>query len=574
MAIDPSIPLQAKTFSLADLLNDQQERQSRQQQMDLQRQQAAMQQAQFSRLQGDWAKADSTEANQRLAVSQASKGDYAGADSQYGAGAGDLGIHGVISGLKAEHVAQARQQYAAAIPVAVGALGIADPAGRKAFIQSHKADLVGAGWHPEEVDAAAANPTDDNLNTIINKARTTEQVLALYDKTNEPFTLGQDQVRYVGGKEVARGPESIKSITTPEGATTTVFGGAGHTGFGASNTGSIPMTVEGLRPAFIAQESSGNYSAVNRETGAMGAYQVMPQTGQALAGKLGLPWRPDLMTASTPEGKAYQDKVGGAAIGEAINGGNGNANDVFSYYYGGSDRSKWGPRTRKYASEMSARFGGGSGGPLTIKGQPKTPESKIPQGYRPTADGNLEPIPGGPADPGTVDMPPPREMAKRNASYPKVTQAYRTATQKIDQQIKDIQTLQKMPGLSRIVGIFDANTPNVSGPARAAQALYDKIVARGQFNELQDMRNSSPTGGALGSVSDSENRTLREAAAALNRNQDEGDFSARLDDYLAALQHSRGNLDEAYNDTYAYRNRSRVTAPASAGGSKPTVSNW
>lgn len=121
-----------------------------------------------------------------------------------------------------------------------------------------------------------------------------------------------------------------------------------------------PLTMETARPLFKAQESSGSYTAVNKDTGALGAYQVMPQTGAVLAKQLGLGWRPDMMTRDDPASKRYQDAIGGAAISEALNASGGDPRTAFMYYYGGPDRSKWGPKTRQYADEMQARAGRGN----------------------------------------------------------------------------------------------------------------------------------------------------------------------------------------------------------------------
>ena len=129
---------------------------------------------------------------------------------------------------------------------------------------------------------------------------------------------------------------------------------------GVPTTPGAPLTVETARPLFKAQESSGNYGAVNKDTGALGAYQVMPNTGAAIAKQLGLAWRPDMMTRDDPASVRYQDAIGGAAIKEALNASGGDPRTAFMYYYGGPDRSKWGPKTRQYADEMLARTGGGN----------------------------------------------------------------------------------------------------------------------------------------------------------------------------------------------------------------------
>ena len=129
----------------------------------------------------------------------------------------------------------------------------------------------------------------------------------------------------------------------------------------AGGTGGA-LTLNSLRGHFVQQESRGNYAARNRETGAMGAYQVMPATGRVLARRLGMGWRPDLMTSTSAEGRQYQDAIGGAAIQEAIDHGGGDLSTIAQYYHGGSNRRIWGPRTRQYARDMAGRVYGGSRG--------------------------------------------------------------------------------------------------------------------------------------------------------------------------------------------------------------------
>lgn len=119
-----------------------------------------------------------------------------------------------------------------------------------------------------------------------------------------------------------------------------------------------PMTLDALRPVIVAQESGGDYTAINKETGALGAYQVMPATGATLAGRLGMVWSPALMRSNTPEGRRYQDAIGGAAIQEAIQASDGDPRTMAMYYHGGSNRKGWGPRTQKYADEVLGRMGG------------------------------------------------------------------------------------------------------------------------------------------------------------------------------------------------------------------------
>jgi hypothetical protein len=96
--------------------------------------------------------------------------------------------------------------------------------------------------------------------------------------------------------------------------------------------------------------------------------------------------------------------------------------------------------------------------------------------------------------------------------------------------------------------------------------LYDSILARGGFQELQNMRAASPTGGALGNVSNQEGQYLRDAFGALNRTQDTADLSRALRETAGATRSSKQRLREAYDMTYDYKNQGGgATAPAAGG---------
>jgi hypothetical protein len=198
---------------------------------------------------------------------------------------------------------------------------------------------------------------------------------------------------------------------------------------------------------------------------------------------------------------------------------------------------------------------------------------RIPVGFRMTADGTLEPIPGGP----TTTNLSPKEIQLREAKFPQATQAVNTFEAKTTQLEKDLIALRNHPGLSSITGIAAGRAPGITSQGRAAEALYDKITARGGFKELQDMRAASPTGGALGNVSNQEGAQLRAAFAAIDRKQDAKDVQAAIDIALGDLQASKGRVREAYNMTYDYKGLGGDTAPTppppapSAGGNSVTI---
>lgn len=145
-------------------------------------------------------------------------------------------------------------------------------------------------------------------------------------------------------------------------------------------------------------------------------------------------------------------------------------------------------------AEMRAKMG--------VQNKAQTP----PPGYRFTPDGaTLEEIPGGPAAAKTKTAEEKKQksqdMAKRTSTI--VSEDIARAMKIIN---KPRATGTPAPALALIPGT-DAYNLNV---------LLDTVKANTSFDKLQAMRDASPTGGALGQVSDRENELLQSAAGKLS----------------------------------------------------------
>lgn len=77
-----------------------------------------------------------------------------------------------------------------------------------------------------------------------------------------------------------------------------------------------------------------------------------------------------------------------------------------------------------------------------------------------------------------------------------------------------------------LVGGFLRKVPGT--PAYQLDSDVDTLKARSAFGELQSMRNSSPTGGALGAISEGELKLLQAASANLDTGQGERQFDKNL----------------------------------------------
>lgn len=112
--------------------------------------------------------------------------------------------------------------------------------------------------------------------------------------------------------------------------------------------------------AVIEQESGGRAGALGPQTPygrAQGLSQMLPATAEEQARKLGIAWRPDLMTGTTPEAAAYQRQLGESYFNEGMQR-TGNLRDALRYYHGGPNRRTWGRKTNAYADAVMARIGG------------------------------------------------------------------------------------------------------------------------------------------------------------------------------------------------------------------------
>jgi len=197
-----------------------------------------------------------------------------------------------------------------------------------------------------------------------------------------------------------------------------------------------------------------------------------------------------------------------------------------------------------------------------VLGSPADPNANLQIGYRQRADGTgQEFIPGGPADPKvianrtTVTLSA-KDKEAREAKYPQATsalKAFNAKTDKFDSVITEL--LENKKGLDEITGFFAGRTDisAMSKEARRALALFNTITAKGGFSELQDMRNASPTGGALGNVSNQEGGQLIASFGALSRTQDGDDVRKSLITAQNDLRNLKERMGEAYDLTYEYR---------------------
>lgn len=170
---------------------------------------------------------------------------------------------------------------------------------------------------------------------------------------------------------------------------------------------------------------------------------------------------------------------------------------------------------------------------------------KPPSGYRYTADGELEAIPGGPA------------AAKTEAQDAAKANRLAGINQRVD-QIKNLISKareQVGPFTTGLPGSVTSKVPG--GTAYDLRRTVDSIKANIGFQELQAMREASPTGGALGQVAVQELNFLQSVLGSLDPNQSE--------------QQLRDNLDSVETHMENWRNAVQASSSPRSGGAS---SGW
>ena len=164
---------------------------------------------------------------------------------------------------------------------------------------------------------------------------------------------------------------------------------------------------------------------------------------------------------------------------------------------------------------------------------------------------------------------PPKEIQKREAAFPQATSSLKGFESKSELFIRDLEQLRDDPGLNKITGPVFGRTPSASREGSRAQATYNKVFAKGGFQALQDMRDASKTGGALGNVSNQEGERLeRSIVGGLDRTQNIQDVKKSIDQLIDDIRGSKIRMREAYDDTYSYKSGNESTAkPAPAAAS-------
>jgi len=180
-------------------------------------------------------------------------------------------------------------------------------------------------------------------------------------------------------------------------------------------------------------------------------------------------------------------------------------------------------------------------GKVVFKAQPEPGAGvpKAPPGYRVTATGDLEAIPGGPAaskpltEAQTIKLRTDIGKDYKNAS---------TALSQIDDLLASATSVRTAPGLSAATG-FTGMLPSFSEGA-AAQAETRLANLRGKVTALG--KATAAMGGAIGSIANQEWKILADQIAVLNEVKGKGP----LLEQIALLEEQAKGASERIRDAY------------------------
>lgn len=141
-------------------------------------------------------------------------------------------------------------------------------------------------------------------------------------------------------------------------------------------------------------------------------------------------------------------------------------------------------------------------------------------------------------------------LAKRTLDLPRARAAVSATGAKWDGLSNAAKTLQADENLWAAVGLGQpiASIPGTEGAY--IRAKLNTLKAKVGFAVLQDLRDNSKTGGAVGNVSNQENVYLQNALAALDANLAPEDFREQLQILIEFADGAKSRMNEAFLETY------------------------
>lgn len=187
-----------------------------------------------------------------------------------------------------------------------------------------------------------------------------------------------------------------------------------------------------------------------------------------------------------------------------------------------------------------------------FSGGDASPIDSTPSGGNPAPQSNIPPVlSGNPAATQKYLNKKAEEEAKK-PSQTQATAALEGGVAKTESLNSIIDAVKAKAGKSNFVtGGIGSLMKEVPGTlAHDISNDLDTIKANIGFDRLQQMRDSSKTGGALGNVSDNENKMLQKTLSSLEQSQSHEQFLRNLDRVKEQYAKSTERLKKAYLQDY------------------------
>lgn len=140
--------------------------------------------------------------------------------------------------------------------------------------------------------------------------------------------------------------------------------------------------------------------------------------------------------------------------------------------------------------------------------------------------------------------------AKRTLDLPAATQRLANSTAKFDRMEKIIDKLSTNENLWKAVGTAKSIAAIPGTEGADLRAMLNTLRSQVGFAVLQDLRDNSKTGGAVGNVSDYEQQLLQNNLVSLDDKMSVPAMREQLANLKEYLQGARGRVTDAFHQTY------------------------
>jgi len=164
----------------------------------------------------------------------------------------------------------------------------------------------------------------------------------------------------------------------------------------------------------------------------------------------------------------------------------------------------------------------------------------------------------------------PKEIQNREAKYPVAKRATATVSATMTEIKNTIdRLLANENGLDGITGFVGGRTFAVTDAARRAEADLKQLKNLAFVQGLTELRNASSTGAGVGNVSNKEGDRFENLKASLEQTQSLSDLKDSLKRLRSQSTSTRDTVNQAFEDTYAYRANAPAAAAKPSGGAPP-----